>query len=61
MPDDLTAIKGIGPVFAARLTEVGITSFRTLANADPHVIASATKASPAAVEEWITQASGRIT
>jgi predicted flap endonuclease-1-like 5' DNA nuclease len=61
VPDDLTAIKGIGPVFAARLAEIGITSFHTLADADPRTIASATKASPAAIDEWIAQANGRIT
>ena len=30
-PDDLTAIKGIGPVYAARLAELGIQRFEQLA------------------------------
>ncbi len=33
--DDLTLIKGIGPKFAAQLSAAGITSFGTLAAADP--------------------------
>jgi predicted flap endonuclease-1-like 5' DNA nuclease len=31
-PDDLTQIRGIGPVFARRLRQAGITSFAQLAN-----------------------------
>ena len=58
-PDDLTAIKGIGPVYAARLANVGVVSFHTLADADAYTIISATGASAAAVDTWIVQAKGR--
>lgn len=58
--DDLTIIKGIGPVYSARLSEIGIVSFHTLADGDPEAIAGVTNASPSAVAEWISQAKGRI-
>jgi predicted flap endonuclease-1-like 5' DNA nuclease len=59
--DDLTAIKGIGPVYASRLADIGIASFHTLAETDSHTIESATGAGRSAVAEWISQAKGRIT
>ena len=34
-PDDLEAIEGIGPVFAARLRALGITTFAQITNLDP--------------------------
>jgi predicted flap endonuclease-1-like 5' DNA nuclease len=34
-PDDLTAIRGIGPVYARRLQEGGIKTYATLAAQDP--------------------------
>jgi len=56
-PDDLTAIKGIGPTFAKRLTEAGFTSFASLADASSEELRKATKAPPMAnPDEWITQA-----
>lgn len=36
--DDLTEVKGIGPVFAGRLTEAGITSFAELAAASEEAL-----------------------
>ena len=58
-PQDLTAIKGIGPVFSQRLAEQGITTFAALAAADATTLAAAVDAAPAQVEEWITQAQHR--
>lgn len=58
-PDDLTAIKGIGPVYASRLADIGVVSFHTLAGTDAQTIISATGASAGAVDEWIAQAKGR--
>jgi len=58
-PDDMTAIKGIGPVYASRLADIGVVSFHALANTDAHTIVSATGASAGAVDEWIAQAKGR--
>jgi predicted flap endonuclease-1-like 5' DNA nuclease len=54
--DDLTAVAGIGPVYAARLVESGISSFRQLASADPERIATAAGVRPDAVADWIAQA-----
>jgi predicted flap endonuclease-1-like 5' DNA nuclease len=58
--DDLTSIKGIGPVYAARLADIGITTFQNLAAADQHTITEATNASASAIAQWISQAQGRI-
>lgn len=55
-PDDLQAVKGIGPVYAAALTDLHITSFAQLAAADPSRIAAALDVSTARVDEWIEQA-----
>ncbi len=56
-PDDLTAIKGIGPVFAKRLNEAGITTFAGLAAASADQLREMTSATAAAKpEEWIAQA-----
>jgi hypothetical protein len=57
-PDDLTRIKGIGPTFARRLQEAGITSFAALAALSPEEareISGATnwQADPA---DWIAEA-----
>jgi predicted flap endonuclease-1-like 5' DNA nuclease len=54
--DDLTAVAGIGPVYAARLVDSGISSFRQLASADPERIATAAGVRPDAVADWIAQA-----
>jgi predicted flap endonuclease-1-like 5' DNA nuclease len=45
--DDLTQIKGIGPAFAARLAEAGITTYSDLATAAPDQVATA-----AGVRAW---------
>ncbi|CAN5305976.1 MAG: hypothetical protein ACR2JP_05045 [Acidimicrobiia bacterium] len=57
--DDLTAIVGIGPVYAARLGAEGITSFAQLADAEPGSIAAAVSAREEMVADWIEQA-GRL-
>jgi predicted flap endonuclease-1-like 5' DNA nuclease len=60
-PDDLTLIKGIGPVYANRLGDAGIDTFAGLAAADADGIASATGVAPQVASGWIEQARGRIT
>ncbi len=58
-PDDLTTINGIGPVYAQRLQEAGITTFAILATQEPAQVGKIVQikawqaASPA---EWIAQA-----
>ena len=55
--DDLTVIKGIGPIFAERLNAAGIYTYADLATADPDVIeqvvAARQKISP---DDWIREA-----
>lgn len=59
-PDDLTQIKGIGPVYAARLAEAGLTTFAAIAAATPERLREVTQAMAAAnPEEWIEQARGK--
>ena len=56
-PDDLTEIKGIGPTFARRLAEAGITTFAAVAAASPDFLREVTKATAVAKpDEWIAQA-----
>jgi len=54
--DDLTEIKGIGPVYASRLPAAGIDTFAALAKADPDAVAAAAKVSEQTAAEWIEQA-----
>jgi large subunit ribosomal protein L21 len=55
--DDLTEIKGIGPVYALRLAETGITTFAALARMSPQLLREITRATAAAdTEDWIAQA-----
>jgi hypothetical protein len=56
--DNLTQINGIGPAFASRLNEAGITTFAKLANLSPEEVREAAKitggqADPAV---WIAEA-----
>ncbi len=54
--DDLTAITGIGPVYATRLEKAGIASFAALATADASTVAEAAGVTAARVSGWIEQA-----
>ncbi|SRR5690554_1992887 len=61
-PDPLEEITGIGPVFASRLREAGIRTFRQLATLPPERIREITKVQAwqaADVESWIEQARER--
>jgi predicted flap endonuclease-1-like 5' DNA nuclease len=55
-PDDLTVIKGIGPVVQQKLHALGIRTFDDLAAADPETLAEQLKGrqpiSPALVRGW---------
>jgi predicted flap endonuclease-1-like 5' DNA nuclease len=52
------AIEGIGPVFARRLIEAGISDVGLLAEASPDLIAEAAGVSGARARAWIDQARG---
>ena len=54
--DDLTEVKGVGPVYAQRLVDAGITSFAMLADADVAAVAGSAKVSESQAASWIGQA-----
>lgn len=54
--DDLTIIKGIGPVYEARLQEAGVTSLRALAGAQVEDLAARLGVPPGRVSTWIDEA-----
>ena len=56
----LTEIKGIGPVFAERLRQAGITTFADVAQASADQLRDVTHATSVAnPDEWIEQAKAR--
>ncbi len=54
--DDLTRIKGVGPVTAERLHEAGIDSFAQLASMSPEEVAEAGRTSVGTAGSWIEAA-----
>jgi predicted flap endonuclease-1-like 5' DNA nuclease len=54
--DDLTAVKGIGPVYAERLVEAGIASFANLVSADAATVSEAAGVSASTAASWMEQA-----
>jgi len=58
--DDLTEINGIGPVFAMRLEDHGITTFAQIAAADADGLAALVDARPDQTAHWIEEAGGRV-
>ena len=57
LQDDLTAVNGIGPVYAKRLAGAGIKSFSDLAAADAEDLANRTDLPRDRVADWIRKAS----
>ncbi|HSJ71189.1 MAG TPA: helix-hairpin-helix domain-containing protein [Acidimicrobiia bacterium] len=55
-PEDLTVIKGIGPVTARKLADAGIVTFRGLSSADASTVVSAAGTNEAAAKAWIDAA-----
>jgi predicted flap endonuclease-1-like 5' DNA nuclease len=58
--DDLTLIKGIGPVYRDRLTQSGIHSFADLGSADPDDVAEIAGTSVPAAEVWVQSAQSQV-
>lgn len=54
--DDLKVIQGIGPAYAQRLNEAGISTFYDLATSEPEDTAKRTGLSISLVSKWIDQA-----
>ena len=57
--DDLTAINGIGPVTAGKLSEAGITTYAALAAADAATVSDVVGTSHGAAAKWIEAADPR--
>ena len=55
-PDDLTVIKGIGPVRSGHLADEGITTFADLAAADPTTLAEQFDVGETAAAAWVAEA-----
>jgi len=55
-PPDLTTVKGIGPVYADRLTAAGITTFAELTQAGVGAVSDAAGVSESTAASWIEQA-----
>lgn len=53
---DVTAVKGIGPVFAARLAEVGISDVAQLAATRPEKVAAAAQVALSRAAGWVRAA-----
>lgn len=54
--DDLTTVKGIGPVYAERLANAGITSFAELVSTDAATVSEAAGVSESTAASWMEQA-----
>lgn len=54
--DDLSQVKGIGPVYRARLEEAGYTTFASLASAAATDVADAAGVAEEKAEGWVGQA-----
>lgn len=57
--EDLEQISGIGPVYAGRLAEEGITSFVSLAGADAADLSERIDVAESMVSDWVLQAKDR--
>jgi len=54
--DDLTIIKGVGPVYAARLESAGIANLAGLGAADAEALAAIVDVPAGRVSDWIEEA-----
>jgi len=58
--DDLTAVNGIGPVYAKKLAAAGITTFRDLAAADADELAARADLPRDRIADWIGKAADLV-
>ena len=58
--DELTRVKGIGPVYAERLRTGGITSLKELASVPPDKVAEAADVPTERAADWVSQASDLV-
>ena len=56
--DNLAEVRGIGPVYRARLAAAGIPTFAALAAADPAAVAEVSGVTEERAADWIAQAAG---
>lgn len=54
--DDLSEVKGIGPVYRGRLEQAGITTFAALVDAGPDRVAEAAEVTVERATDWLAQA-----
>jgi predicted flap endonuclease-1-like 5' DNA nuclease len=54
--DDLSQVKGIGPVYRARLEQAGMTTFSALSSANSAEVASKAEVAEEKAADWIRQA-----
>ncbi|HET6445976.1 MAG TPA: helix-hairpin-helix domain-containing protein [candidate division Zixibacteria bacterium] len=59
-PDDLESIQGIGPAYARRLNDSGVTTFAQLAEADPDYLGEITGVTRWDPNDWISEARSLI-
>ncbi|MDL5360784.1 class III poly(R)-hydroxyalkanoic acid synthase subunit PhaC [Halalkalicoccus sp. NIPERK01] len=58
---DLETITGIGPTFAERLRDAGVSTVEALAQSDPDDLAERIEvSSPQSVEDWVDEATDRV-
>ena len=55
-PDDLTAINGIGPVYAERIVDAGYDSYTALIAAGAEAVGAAAGVSAETAEKWVKSA-----
>ena len=58
--DNLTEIKGVGPAFAQRLADSGITTFSTLAGEDAATVAEIANTTETTAQRWVDDAASHV-
>ncbi len=58
-PDDLTAVKGIGPVYAERLVAADMTTFAALVSAGAEAVGDAAGVSTDTATKWVKSAAAQ--